>query len=251
MKKIKIKNLYKVYGAHKNFEGTRALNGINLEIESGQVVAIMGPSGCGKTTLFSMISGIDTPTSGEVWVKDKNIFKMNSEERATYRRNNIGLIFQEDMLIDYFTIYENISLLRNDTNEIKKLSEYFGINKFLNKYPKELSFGERQKVAACRAFINNQDLILADEPTGNLDSNSSKKFIEYVLKLNNIRNDTFLMATHDPFVASYCNRVVFLNDGKIIMDIYKKESRRHFLDRIFDCLVILEGEINDMEQEIL
>lgn len=253
MKMIEVQDINKVYKSEYSNEGTHAIKDVSLSIENGQTVAIMGSSGCGKTTLINIIAGIDLPDSGYVSVDSKFINYLDSENRALFRRENIGLILQQDMLLNDLTVFENINLLliEEKRDRLNDLIKYFKIERLMNKYPYELSSGEKQKVNACRAFANNQKIILADEPTGNLDSKSSKQFIDFIVELNKKNKNTFLMVTHDMFIASYCERVIFMKDGEIKIDIYKKEDRKAFLDRIFDCMLLLEGEINEYGKNYL
>ena len=214
----------------------------------------MGASGSGKTTLLNCISTIDKVTSGHIYVAGNDITKLRGNNLNKFRREELGFIFQDFNLLDTLTAYENIALALSIQNikekeisdRIKRVSEELDINSVLGKYPYQMSGGQKQRVASARAIITNPKLILADEPTGALDSKSSKMLLE---KFNHLREElsaTILMVTHDAFTASYAQRVVFIKDGKIFKEIHKgNDSRKEFFDKIIDVVTLLGGDLND------
>lgn len=249
-KTLEIKNLKKFYGTKNNI--TKAVNDLSLEVEEGEFVAIMGASGSGKTTLLNCISTIDEVTSGHIFIDGKDITELKEKELASFRRENLGFIFQEFNLLDTLTISENISLAliinKEDANKVEKkvknIAEKLGIEEILNKYPYEVSGGQKQRCACARALINKPKLILADEPTGALDSKSSRMLLETMDEMNEKLNATILMVTHDSFSASFCKRVLFLKDGKIFNEIRRGEKpRKEFFDEILDVLTLLGGDV--------
>ena len=249
-KTLEIKNLKKFYGTKSNI--TKAVNDLSLEVEEGEFVAIMGASGSGKTTLLNCISTIDEVTSGHIFIDGKDITELKEKELASFRRENLGFIFQDFNLLDTLTIFENISLAliinKEDANKVEKkvknIAEKLGIEEILNKYPYEVSGGQKQRCACARALINKPKLILADEPTGALDSKSSRMLLETMDEMNEKLNATILMVTHDSFSASFCKRVLFLKDGKIFNEIRRGEKpRKEFFDEILDVLTLLGGDV--------
>ena len=249
-KTLEIKNLKKYYGTKNNI--TKAVNDLSLEVEEGEFVAIMGASGSGKTTLLNCISTIDEVTSGHIFIDGKDITKLKEKELASFRRENLGFIFQDFNLLDTLTISENISLAliinKEDVNKVDKkvsdIAEKLGIEEILNKYPYEVSGGQKQRCACARALINKPKLILADEPTGALDSKSSRMLLETMDEMNEKLNATILMVTHDSFSASFCKRVLFLKDGKIFNEIRRGEKpRKEFFNEILDVLTLLGGDV--------
>lgn len=249
---LQVKNVEKYYGSKSSL--TKAINGISFEVEKGEFVAIMGASGSGKTTLLNLISTIDKVTAGEVFVDGENITKLKGNNLNKFRRDKLGFIFQDFNLLDTLTGYENISLSLSIQNisyseqkkRIEDIASKLGITKILNKYPYQMSGGEKQRIASARAIITNPSLILADEPTGALDSKSSKQLLNNFEYLNNELKSTILMVTHDAFTASYASRVIFIKDGKIFNEIQKGDSsRKEFFDNIIDVVTLLGGEMND------
>ena len=249
-KTLEIKNLKKYYGTRNNI--TKAVNDLSLEIEEGEFVAIMGASGSGKTTLLNCISTIDEVTSGHIYIDGKDITELQEKELAKFRRENLGFIFQDFNLLDTLTISENISLAliinKENVNQIDKkvrsIAEKLGISEILNKYPYEVSGGQKQRCACARALINNPKIILADEPTGALDSKSSRMLLETMDEMNENLQATILMVTHDSFSASFCKRVLFLKDGKIFNEIRRGEKdRKEFFNEILDVLTLLGGDV--------
>ena len=250
LKKIlEVKNLKKYYGSHGNI--TKAVDGISFDVLKGDFVAIMGASGSGKTTLLNTISTIDTVTSGNIYLDGVDITTLKEEELADFRRENLGFIFQDFNLLDTLTIEENISLsliinhedmLKVD-KKVDEIAMKLGIRDILDKFPYEVSGGQKQRCACARALINEPKLILADEPTGALDSKSSRMLLETMDEMNERLNATILMVTHDSFSASFCKRVIFIKDGKIFNEILKGDkSRKDFFNEILDVLTMLGGD---------
>lgn len=249
---LDVVEIEKYYGSKSSL--TKAIDNISFSTEKGEFVAIMGASGSGKTTLLNCISTIDKVTSGHIYVGGKDITLLKGNALNKFRREELGFIFQDFNLLDTLTAYENIALaltIQNKKydyidNEIKKVSEHLNISHVLNKYPYQMSGGEKQRVASARAIITNPKLILADEPTGALDSKSAKMLLERFEYLNKEYSSTILMVTHDAFTASYASRVIFIKDGKIFNELKKgDESRVEFFDKIIDVVTILGGDISD------
>ena len=216
----------------------------------------MGASGSGKTTLLNCVSTIDTVTSGHIFVDNRDITTVKEDDLADFRRENLGFIFQDFNLLDTLTIEENISLSLIINNEntnkvdekVKNIADKLGISDILKKFPYEVSGGQKQRCACARALINNPKLILADEPTGALDSKSSRLLLETMDEMNNKLKATILMVTHDSFSASFCKRVLFLKDGKIFNEIIKGEkTRKEFFNEILDMLTLLGGDVGNVK----
>ena len=247
MKILTVNNLSKVYGKKIIFN---ALNDINFSIEDGEFVGLMGPSGSGKTTLLNMISTIDKPTTGTMELKGKNPLLLRGEELALFRRRELGFVFQDFNLLDTLTIGENIVLpltldkvsVKEQDERLNEVSTILGIKDLLGKRTFEVSGGQAQRTAIARALINNPSILLADEPTGNLDSKSSKVVMELFQKINKENKVTTMMVTHDPLAASYCSRILFIKDGSIYNEIYKGSSREQFYQEIMDVLTLLGGD---------
>ena len=253
MKKVlKIEKIEKYYGNRSSL--TKAIDNISFEVEEGEFVAIMGASGSGKTTLLNCISTIDKVTSGNIYVNDQDVTKLKGNSLNKFRREELGFVFQDFNLLDTLTAYENIALALSIQNRsvpeiegrIKMVAKELNIEKILKKYPYEMSGGEKQRVAAARAIITEPTLVLADEPTGALDSKSSKMLLEKFNYLNTKLKTTILMVTHDAFTASYASRVIFIKDGKIFNEFYKgTQTRKEFFDKIIDVVTLLGGDLND------
>lgn len=253
MKKVlKIEKIEKYYGNRSSL--TKAIDNISFEVEEGEFVAIMGASGSGKTTLLNCISTIDKVTSGHIYVNDQDVTKLKGNDLNKFRREELGFVFQDFNLLDTLTAYENIALALSIQNRsipeiegrIKMVAKELNIEKILKKYPYEMSGGENQRVAAARAIITEPTLVLADEPTGALDSKSSKMLLEKFNYLNTELKTTILMVTHDAFTASYASRVIFIKDGKIFNEFYKgTQTRKEFFDKIIDVVTLLGGDLND------
>ncbi len=251
---VEVNNIKKYYG--KNNIITKAVNGISFNVFEKDFVAIMGASGSGKTTLLNCISTIDSPTSGNIIINNKDITQLKEDELADFRRNELGFIFQDFNLLDTLTIEENIALaLIVNKNKIDKIdtlveniAKKLGILDILKKFPYEVSGGEKQRCACARALINNPKLILADEPTGALDSKSAKMLLETMQSMNDTLDATILMVTHDAFSASFCKRILFLKDGKIFNEIYKGEkTRKELFEEILDVLTLLGGDVSSVK----
>ena len=249
---LKIDKVEKYYGSKSSL--TKALDNLSFEVDKGEFVAIMGASGSGKTTLLNCISTIDKVTSGHIYVGGEDITKLKGNELNKFRREKLGFIFQDFNLLDTLTAYENISLALSIQNksakEIEKrvndISNKLGIKDVLQKYPYQMSGGQKQRVASARAIVTDPQIVLADEPTGALDSKASKMLLESFDYLNEKLNTTILMVTHDSFCASYANRVIFIKDGKLFNEIIKgNSSRKEFFDKIIDVVTLLGGEEND------
>lgn len=248
---LKVDNFQKYYGGKGNI--TKAVDNISFEVTKGEYVGIMGASGSGKTTLLNCISTIDFPTAGNIFINGKNITKMRSGEISKFRRENLGFIFQDFNLLDTLTAYENIALAltimkvpaREIEARINKTAELLNITEVLKKYPYQMSGGQKQRVASARAIITNPALVLADEPTGALDSKSAKMLLESFEKLNKEISATILMVTHDSFAASYCRRILFIKDGKLFNELIRgNETRKQFFDRIMEVVSVLGGELD-------
>lgn len=249
---LRIRNIEKYYGNRTNL--TKAIDNISFDVNEGEFVAIMGASGSGKTTLLNCIATIDRVSAGHIYVEGNDITELNDKQLAAFRRDKLGFIFQDFNLLDTLTAYENIALAlsiqkvnyKEIDRRIREMSVKLGIEEILNKYPYQMSGGQRQRVSATRAIITNPKLILADEPTGALDSKSSKMLLERLQYLNNDISATILMVTHDTFSASYASRVIFIKDGKIFNEIIRGDkSRKEFFDEIIDVISLLGGDLSD------
>lgn len=251
---LEVINAEKYYGEKENL--TKALDDVSFKVNEGEFVGIMGASGSGKTTLLNCISTIDRLSAGKVMLNGENVCELKGKKLDIFRRDILGFIFQDFNLLDTMTAYENIALALSIQNvkaaaideRIKAVSETLGITEVLSKYPYQMSGGQKQRVAAARAVITNPKLVLADEPTGALDSKASKALMESLSKLNTSLNSTILMVTHDAFSASYASRIIFIKDGKIFNEVYKNEdeSRKDFFNRIIDVTAVLGGDLNEL-----
>ncbi|MCI9126815.1 MAG: ABC transporter ATP-binding protein [Eubacterium sp.] len=249
---LKIERIEKYYGNKSSL--TKAIDNISFEVDKGEFVAIMGASGSGKTTLLNCISTIDKVTAGNIYVGGQNITKLKSKALNKFRREELGFIFQDFNLLDTLTAYENIALALSIQNvsageidsRIRKVAYDLDIESVLRKYPYQMSGGQKQRVASARAIITNPKLVLADEPTGALDSKSAKMLLERFHYLNRDFLATILMVTHDAFTASYASRVIFIKDGKIFNELLRAgRSRKEFFDEIIDVVTMLGGDLND------
>lgn len=252
-KVLEVKNIEKYYGNKGNL--TKAIDNISFNVFKGEFVGIMGASGSGKTTLLNCISTIDRVTSGDIIVNNNDITKLKGNSLNKFRREELGFIFQDFNLLDTLTNYENIALAltiqqvkpKEIESRVRDISKKLGIEEILNKYPYEISGGQKQRVASARAIITNPKLVLADEPTGALDSKSARMLLENFEYLNNDLKATIVMVTHDAFTASYCKRILFIKDGKIFNKLVKGNStRKEFFDKIIDVVTLLGGELNDV-----
>ena len=252
-KVLEVKNIEKYYGNKSNL--TKAIDNISFDIQKGEFVGIMGASGSGKTTLLNCISTIDRVTAGKIIINNRDITKLKGNELNKFRREELGFIFQDFNLLDTLTAYENIALAltiqRVKPSEIEtrvqEIAKKLEITDILNKYPYQISGGQKQRVASSRALITNPKLVLADEPTGALDSKSARQLLESFENLNERLNATILMVTHDSFTASYANRILFIKDGKIFNELIKGDStRKEFFEKIIEVQTLLGGELEDV-----
>lgn len=247
---LAVKQVSKIYEGKVAY---RALTDINLEIEKGEFVGVMGPSGSGKTTLLNLIATIDEPTTGTVFIEGNNPYQMNRNDLAKFRRRSLGFVFQDFNLLHTLTVKENIVLpLTLDGTSVEEMEEKaadiaqtLGISSIMNKRTYEISGGQAQRAAIARAMIHQPKLLLADEPTGNLDSKSSKDVMEMLVKLNQQEKATMLLVTHDPQAASFCDRIIFIRDGKFYSEIHQGDSRKAFFQKIIDTLSLLGGDDHD------
>lgn len=247
---LQIQDITKVYDGKV---ATRALNQLSFEVDEGEFVAIMGPSGSGKTTLLNLISMIDSPTSGTIRFRDIEPHTFNSTELAYFRRRQLGFVFQDFNLLPLLTAAENIVLpltldnqpIRLMEERLNQLAQRLNLQAILEKRPNEMSGGQAQRIAIARALIHQPALILADEPTGNLDSNASREVLEMLSQINREQRSTILMVTHDPIAASYCDRVLFIKDGEFFNEIHSDDRRQTFFQRILNVLSLLGGQVGD------
>ena len=250
---LEVKNIEKYYGNKSNL--TKAIDNISFDVDRGEFVGIMGASGSGKTTLLNTLSTIDRVTSGHIFVNGNDITKLKGNKLNKFRREELGFIFQDFNLLDTLTAFENIALSltiqRVNQNEILKrvhsVAQKLGINEILDKYPYQVSGGQKQRIASARAIITNPKLILADEPTGALDSKSARQLLESFEVLNKSMNATILMVTHDAFTASYANRILFIKDGKVFNELTKgSDTRKQFFEKIINVQTLLGGDLGDV-----
>lgn len=254
MSVLKVSNVKKVYGSKLGGSSSTALNGVSFEIDKGEFVGVMGPSGAGKSTLLNVIATIDTVTSGSIEIGGKEISRIKEPYLSDFRRSKLGFIFQDYNLLDTMTLKENIALPLILTNKksdqieksVRAVASDLGIKDILNKYPYEVSGGQRQRASAARAIVNNPELILADEPTGALDSKSSKDLLQCMQRLNENNQATIMMVTHDAFAASFCQRIIFIKDGILFMEIVSNGNRKEFFDRILKALSSLGGDNSEL-----
>ena len=250
---LSVSNVEKYYGSKGNI--TKAVDNISFEVEKGEFIGIMGPSGSGKTTLLNCIATIDHVTSGHIIINEKDITRIKKNNLSKFRREELGFIFQDFNLLDTLTAYENIALALTISKvapkqieaSVKEVAEKLEITDILKKYPYQMSGGQKQRVAAARALITNPTLILADEPTGALDSKSSRMLLDSMTKLNQDYHATIMMVTHDAFSASYAKRILFIKDGKIFNEIRKgNDTRKDFFNRIIEVVTLLGGDSSNV-----
>ena len=250
---LQVEKIEKYYGNKGNI--TKAIDNISFTVDKGEFVGIMGPSGSGKTTLLNCVSTIDTITTGNIIINNKDITKLRPRSLENFRRDELGFIFQDFNLLDTLTAYENIALALTiqdrKTTEIddliKKVAKKLEILDVLNKYPFQMSGGQKQRVASARALVTEPALILADEPTGALDSKSSSLLLNSFEKLNKEFQATILMVTHDAFTASYAHRILFIKDGKIFNELIRgNDSRKDFFNKIIEIVTLLGGDASDV-----
>ncbi|MBS7130414.1 ABC transporter ATP-binding protein [Clostridium paraputrificum] len=251
---LQVKDIEKYYGNKGNV--TKAINNISFNVEEGEFVGIMGPSGSGKTTLLNCISTVDNVTTGNIKINGKEITKLKSKSIEKFRREELGFIFQDFNLLDTLTAFENIALAltiqegkkaKNIRDRVLEVAKKLDIEEVLSKFPYEMSGGQKQRVAAARAIITNPSLILADEPTGALDSKASRLLLDSFEKLNEEMKATILMVTHDAFTASYAHRILFIKDGRVFNELIRgNDSRKEFFNRIIEVVTLLGGDTNNV-----
>ena len=250
---LKLEHIQKYYGNGENV--TKAIQDISFSVQEGEFVGIMGASGSGKTTLLNCISTIDTVSAGHIYLDGTDVTEINEKQIARFRRKNLGFVFQDFNLLDTLTISENIALALTINKipageidgRVREMTGKLIITDILDKYPYQVSGGQKQRCACARAIINNPKLILADEPTGALDSHSSQMLLSIIQSINETLGATILMVTHDAFSASYANRILFLQDGAIFTETLKgNDSRRTFFNKILDVLTMMGGGVNDV-----
>lgn len=246
---LKVNNLKKIYTSHLGAKGTEALSNVSFSVDKGEFVSIMGESGSGKTTLLNILSTLDSPTEGEVYLNNEPLSDIKDKNISEFRRDELGFVFQDFNLLDNFTLKDNILLplvlAQNSVQEMEKrldpLAKKLGIEALLEKYPYEVSGGQKQRVAVARALITMPKLILADEPTGALDSKTSQNLMEMFVKINQ-GGQTIFMVTHSTRAASYSNRVLFIRDGKVYHEIYRGEqSPEAFMEKITQAVLVTSG----------
>lgn len=250
---LRLEHIQKFYGNQGNL--TKAIRDISFSVNSGEFVGIMGASGSGKTTLLNCISTIDTVSAGHIYLDGADVTEIREKELARFRRENLGFVFQDFNLLDTLTISENIALAltinkvpeQQIAGKVQEMAQSLNIIDILDKYPYQVSGGQKQRCACARAIINNPKLILADEPTGALDSHSSQMLLGTMQSINERLGATILMVTHDAFSASYAGRILFLRDGKIFTEILKGgNSRKEFFEKILDVITMLGGGQSDV-----
>ena len=250
---LQVKHLSKSYTSGNQIYPV--LNDVSLKVEKGEFVAVMGPSGSGKTTLLNCISCFIPHEQGEVRLADQDISNLDEKELARVRNRQMGFVFQDFMLLDRLSVFENICLPQiiahgpvvQMEEKAKNICRLFGIEKIMEKYPAEISGGEKQRTAVARALMNQPYVILADEPTGNLDSKSCKAVIDAFLQAKREMGATIFMVTHDSFAASFCDRVIVLKDGQVYGELKRKGTRREFMDGLLDTIRTLGGDGDDNE----
>ena len=250
---LQVQNIEKYYGSQNNV--TKALDRVSFDMADGEFIAIMGASGSGKTTLLNCISTIDTVSAGTILLDQTDISDLPSGELAQFRREKLGFIFQDFNLLDTLTIEENIGLAlslnhfppRKVRQRVQQTADALGITDILDKFPYQVSGGQKQRAACARAIIAGQSLILADEPTGALDSKSAKNLLEILTHMNQNMAASILMVTHDPYSASYASRILFLKDGRIFNELLRGgRTRSVFYHEILDVLALMGGDVSDV-----
>lgn len=243
---LQVTNLQKEYIGEITY---KALNGIDFQLRENEFVAVMGPSGSGKTTFLNSVSTIDRPTAGEILINNRNPYSLDDEELAKFRRSELGFVFQDFNLVHTLTVKENILLpLTLDSlpadkmqQRLQHVSQFLGIEELLPKPIYEISGGQKQRVAIARAVIHEPSLLLADEPTGNLDSKAVNDVMHLFSSIHTVLKTSILMVTHDPYVASFSNRIIFIKDGKLYNEIHRGHNRKQFYQEIMDTLAFLGG----------
>lgn len=247
---LQVQNVEKYYG-NKGGSLTKAVDDISFSVSKGEYVGIMGASGSGKTTLLNCISTIDRVTAGHIFIGGQDITSLRAKSLSRFRREQLGFIFQDFNLLDTLTAFENIALaltiigtpVRKIDKLVHQVAYDLNITEILGKYPYQLSGGQKQRVASARAIVTGPSLILADEPTGALDSRAARMLLESMERLNQEKEATILMVTHDAFTASYCGRILFIKDGKLFNELVRGEdSRKAFFDKIIEVVSLLGGD---------
>ncbi|WP_144609863.1 ABC transporter ATP-binding protein [Bacillus cereus] len=250
---LSVEKIEKYYGNKDNV--TKAIDNISFKVDEGEFVGIMGPSGSGKTTLLNCISTIDNVTTGKIIINNSDITRLKSKSLDKFRKNELGFVFQDFNLLDTLTVYENIALALTIKGEasskidgkIQAVAKYLDIEQVLSKYPYQISGGQKQRVASARAIVTDPTLVLADEPTGSLDSKSARLLLERFESLNKDLKATILMVTHDAFTASYARRILFIKDGKIFTELVRgNDSRKEFFTKIIEVITLLGGDDNNV-----
>jgi len=250
---LKVQDVEKYYGNKGNL--TKAIDHVSFSVDQGEFVGIMGASGSGKTTLLNLISTVDKVTCGHIFIRGNDITEMKSNELARFRREELGFVFQDFNLLDTLNGYENIILPlsisgvphKQAKSHVEEVAKRLDINDVLTKYPYEMSGGQRQRIAAARAIVTNPAIILADEPTGSLDSKSARMLLESLENLHKNLNATILMVTHDAFTASYCSRILFIKDGRLFNELVRGSyTRKEFFGRIIDVITLLGGDAGNV-----
>lgn len=250
---LQVQNIEKYYGSKNNV--TKALDRVSFDVEAGEFLAIMGASGSGKTTLLNCISTIDAISAGKILLDGVSVADLSESELAKFRRERLGFVFQDFNLLDTLTIEENIGLARSLNhqdpgtvqNRVREVAGKLSITDILTKFPYQVSGGQKQRAACARAMVAGQSLLLADEPTGALDSKASKNLLEIMTTMNQDMGATILMVTHDAYSASYAKRVLFLKDGRVFNELLRgKRGRPVFYHEILDVLAALGGDVSDV-----
>ena len=252
---LSVEHLRKIYNSRFGSNQVEALKNISFSVDQGEFIAVMGESGSGKTTLLNCISTIDTVSAGHIYLDGTDVTEIKEKALARFRRENLGFVFQDFNLLDTLTVSENIALALTINNvpveqidgKVREMAGSLNITDILDKYPYQVSGGQKQRCACARAIINRPKLILADEPTGALDSHSSQMLLSTMQSINEQLGATILMVTHDAFSASYANRILFLRDGVIFTEILKgQDSRKAFFEKILDVLTMMGGGQTDV-----
>ena len=255
MSLLEVKNLKKVYTTRLGGNKVQALDNVNFSVEQGEYVAIMGESGSGKTTLLNIMASLDRPTAGQVILSGRDMAEIRQKDLCAFRRDNLGFVFQDFNLLDTLTIEENIGLAltlgHGDAGavqgRVREVAGKLGITDILSRFPCQVSGGQKQRAACARAIVAGQSLLLADEPTGALDSRASKNLLEIMSAMNQDMGATILMVTHDAYSASYARRVLFLKDGRVFNELLRGERGRPvFYHEILDVLAALGGDVSDV-----
>lgn len=250
---LEVKHIQKYYGNEGGL--TKALEDVSLTVEKGGFLGVMGPSGSGKTTLLNCISTIDTPTAGSIQLDGEEITRLQRKQLARFRREKLGFIFQDFNLLDTLTVHENIALAltirgtgpQKIDGMVEEVAERLGVKEQLQKFPYQISGGQKQRAAAARAIVTEPSLILADEPTGALDSKSAELLLHTLTRLNEELHSTIVMVTHDAFAASHCKRIIFIKDGSVFSELRRGgQTRAQFFDHILEVVSLLGGNLNDL-----